>query len=145
MHQEEFSKLFQETVKAMDMLLINKGAEYSGTEDRLANFKRGATLTGTKPLTCLFIYMSKHYDSIATYVRKKQRDEPYQLTESIEGRLDDLMNYCLLAKALIQEEKSWRGAQTEGLLAAAKQSQTLNQIASTNKGIAGDALPPGYR
>lgn len=106
MKQAEFDTLVEETVESIQALLVVKGGEYAGSEDRLANFKRGAALTGTTPLQCLFIYMSKHYDAVATFVRDQATGTQRPRSESIEGRLDDLINYCILAKGLVREAAS---------------------------------------
>lgn len=103
MNQADFTALFIATHESAHELLVTKGAEYAGAGDRLSNFKRGAALTGTTPLQVAFIYASKHYDALATYVRKDAAGHAQQLSEPIEGRLDDLMNYCVLMKALIVE------------------------------------------
>ena len=100
MDQQDFQFLVTETVESIQHLLTVKGGEYAGTEDRLSNFKRGATLTGATPLQVAFIYASKHYDGIASFVRDPKRKG----SEPIEGRFDDLINYCILMKALIREE-----------------------------------------
>jgi hypothetical protein len=110
MQQAEFEALFDSTVEACRGLLITKGREYAGTDDRLANFKRGASLTGCTPLQVLFIYLSKHYDAVATFVRDEAAFDSAgsarpQTSEPIEGRLDDLINYAILAKALIVESE----------------------------------------
>jgi hypothetical protein len=105
MNTQEFDKLVQETFGVAHNLLIVKGGEYAGSSDRLANFKRGAQLTGATPLQVAFVYASKHYDSISTYVKKDAAGLKQVLSEPIEGRLDDLINYCLLMKAIIQEQR----------------------------------------
>ena len=99
MNQEEFAKVFDATLTSCEKLLVVKGGEYAGVEDRLGNFKRGAALTGTTPLQVAFIYASKHYDSIASFVRDPKRVG----SEPIEGRFDDLINYCILMKAIVKE------------------------------------------
>lgn len=91
------------TTRATAGLLKAKGAEYAGSADRLANFKRGAQLTGATPLQVAFIYASKHYDSLATYIRNDAKGLQQHLSEPIEGRFDDLINYCILMKALVME------------------------------------------
>jgi hypothetical protein len=106
MNQSDFSKLCDETIKSTANLLIMKGEEYAGTSDRLSNFKRGAALTGTTPLQTALIYASKHYDSIATYIRKDAEGYEQKLSEPIEGRFDDLINYCILMKAIVAENKT---------------------------------------
>lgn len=103
MQQDQFALVVQETITSTAKLLLLKGEEYAGSEDRLANFKRGAALTGTTPLQVAFIYASKHYDAISTYIRKDAQAQVQQLSEPIEGRLDDLINYCILMKAIIVE------------------------------------------
>lgn len=105
MDRTQLTQLVDATVLELRALLRNKGGEYASDQDVLANFKRGAALVGVNPLTCLFIYLSKHYDAIATYVRDKEEGKDRVRTEPIAGRLDDLINYCLLAKAIIAEEE----------------------------------------
>lgn len=108
MNQTEFDKVVASTVESINQLLRIKGGEYAGSEDRLANFKRGAELTGVTPLQCLFIYLSKHYDSVSTYIRDQAAGIDRPRSESIAGRLDDIINYCILAKALVQEHEAAR-------------------------------------
>lgn len=121
MNLSEFTRLFTSTMKTLEGLLIVKGGEYAGSDDRLANFKRGANLTGTTPLQVAFIYASKHYDAVATYVRDTATGTQRERSESIDGRLDDLMNYCLLMKALVVE------ARNSELKAASAQTPTPHQ------------------
>lgn len=103
MKQSDFNILVEDTIKSTANLLIMKGEEYAGTKDRLSNFKRGAELTGTTPLQTALIYASKHYDSICTYIRKDAAGFQQVLSEPIEGRFDDLINYCILMKAIVAE------------------------------------------
>ena len=104
MNQERFNALVESTMRDTLQLLVVKGGEYAGSEDRLANFKRGAALTGATPLQVAFIYASKHYDAITTFVRDNAAGTHRERSEPIAGRLDDLINYCILMKAIIQEE-----------------------------------------
>lgn len=103
MHTQELKALVDSTFVEINRLLVVKGGEYANAADRLANFKRGAALTGCTPLQVLFIYMSKHYDAVASFVQTSAKGEARPSSEPIEGRLDDLINYCLLAKGLIAE------------------------------------------
>ena len=106
MNLEELGKVVQQTQEAMHSLLKIKGGEYANSDDRLANFKRGANLTGVTPLQVLFVYLSKHYDGVASFIRKSANGEPLALSEPIEGRLDDIIVYCTLAKAIIKEDRA---------------------------------------
>src|SRR5690606_30019733 len=103
MNQKEFEQLVHNSIGRIHSLLEVKGGEYAGSEDRLANFKRGAELTGVTPLQVLHIYLSKHYDAFSTYVRDTANNVERPRSESISGRLDDIINYCLLAQALVKE------------------------------------------
>lgn len=105
MNQTSFQIVVDNTIKSTAQLLVTKGAEYAGSADRLANFKRGAKNTGVTPLQVALVYAAKHYDSICTYIRKDAAGEPQILSEPIEGRFDDLINYCILMKALVIESK----------------------------------------
>lgn len=116
MDNAHFQKVFESAVKSMAELLDIKGGEYAGSLDRLANFKRGAALTGATPLQVAFIYASKHYDAIATYVRNDANGVVYQQSEPIDGRLHDLMNYCLLMLAIVEEARAMEPKQpAEGI------------------------------
>lgn len=103
MTHTEFDALVGETVESIRKLLTVKGGEYTGPgDDRLAAFKRSADLAGVAPLQCLLIYMVKHFDAFATYVRDDAAGKTRERSEPIDGRLDDTINYCILAKALIR-------------------------------------------
>jgi hypothetical protein len=103
-NKHDFSALVSATVKSTADLLVVKGGEYASDADRLANFKRGAALTGCTPLQVAFIYASKHYDGIASFVKTSAEGTPRPSSEPIEGRFDDLINYCVLMKALVVEK-----------------------------------------
>lgn len=103
MQQQEFEKLFAEAVEQMSKLLVVKGGEYAGSSDRLGNFKRGTARTGCTPLQTLWVYAAKHIDSIETFIKDDAAGADRVRSEPIEGRIHDLMNYCVLLLALIQD------------------------------------------
>lgn len=77
-----------------------KGAEYSrGETDVNSNFKRVADAVGSDPVTIAYVYLAKHLDSIANYV--KTRNTPSG--EPFEGRLGDAVNYLMILGSLIKE------------------------------------------
>lgn len=114
MNQKEFDEVVNETTESIRKLLAVKGGEYAGKVDRLSNFKRGASLCSLQPLTVLFVYLSKHYDALASFVRKTEAGESIVLSEPIESRLDDIITYCILAKALIEESRRQSNRGTSG-------------------------------
>ena len=106
MNQEEFNVVVNDTIASIQKLLRVKGGEYAGSDDRLANFKRGEARTGAHPMQVLWIYLSKHIDSVETYIKDTAKGVTRERSEPIEGRLDDIINYCLLMKALVKETEN---------------------------------------
>ena len=81
-------------------LLRDKGMEYSrGEADVNSNFKRVAEAVGSDPVTVAYVYLAKHLDSIANFVKTRQTPSG----EPIEGRLMDAVNYLAIIGALIEE------------------------------------------
>jgi len=113
MNQYEFARLVEQTNQATSGLLIAKGAEYAGTLDRLSNFKRASAHTGVTPLQVAFVYASKHYDSIATFIRADAAGFDHITTEPIDGRFHDLINYCHLMLAILEEQRAAKLAASE--------------------------------
>lgn len=84
-------------------VMASKGAEYSrGEVDVNSNFKRVGEGLGISPLKAALVYAAKHWDSIVNYVKN---DGKVNLSEPIEGRLGDMLNYILIIASLIEEEK----------------------------------------
>jgi hypothetical protein len=81
-----------------------KGAEYAGTDREWAdcnqNFKHVGQMLGLDPKLVCGVYMLKHVDSLATYLRTG-----IDSVEGITGRLDDIRNYIDILESLIIEEK----------------------------------------
>jgi len=66
--EKELKSLIDKTIlPACKGVLYGKGRAYSGVrkaKDCLANFKRGALLTGLKVEQVCFIYLAKHFDEL---------------------------------------------------------------------------------
>lgn len=102
MNAHDRSKYIEKLIDSCLGLLADKGAEYSrGEEDVNSNFKRVAASVGSDPVTVAYVYMAKHLDSIANYV--KTRETPSG--EPIEGRIHDAINYLAILGSLIEESK----------------------------------------
>lgn len=98
--------LMHKTFKTVLELRVRKGAEYAGdhVDDALANFRRNAKDAGVSMEVCWRIYAGKHWDAISQYVR--DTDKNYftrERMEPIEGRVDDLIVYLILFKAMVIE------------------------------------------
>lgn len=94
----EFLHLLDETADNLRSLTRSKGREYAGSHDQTANFRRLGEALGMPPEAVLLVYLTKHLDSISTYVRELPEPAP---SEPITGRIDDAILYLILLKALI--------------------------------------------
>lgn len=99
MNSMEFDIVMRMTYDELVKLSNSKGIEYSGCDDRLANFKRLSNDLGMSPYQILWVYLAKHLDSIRSYITMPQRE----LSEPINGRIDDAILYLILLKCLILE------------------------------------------
>ena len=102
MKSEELYKIVNEEILPDCFgIMRTKGMAYSGKEDKLGNFKRVAQLLKQTPLMVWFVYFTKHFDAIASYIRGEYKD-----SEPIEGRIKDGINYFFLLYGLIKEKEN---------------------------------------
>jgi hypothetical protein len=103
MNEEEFLEMLAEIESDEHEILYTKGIEYSqgNRTDRLANFYKIAQETGSNPKAILWVFMRKHLDSIANYIKSGKEFSD----ETIESRIHDARNYLALLYCIIQEEK----------------------------------------
>lgn len=100
MDQKQFEKVVKEQFKLCSSVLIKKGDEYS-TADKLHNFKQAAHIQGSNQQQALAGMLAKHTVSIFDMIRK---DENFPMNLWDE-KLTDHINYLLLLRAIIVEEK----------------------------------------
>jgi hypothetical protein len=101
----EFNRLTATTFDTLHALQAVKGGEYASDDDRLANFKEAGKRLSTLPEQVLLVYLDKHYASICNFVRDLAAHRTRPRSEPIEGRVDDMIIYLLLFKALLEERK----------------------------------------
>lgn len=102
MTREERLKVVDATIKRCTDIMNSKGVEYSrGEEDVNSNFKRVAEAIGSDPLVICYVYMAKHWDSLASYIKTREGG-----SEGIESRLDDMHNYLWIFESLIKEAEN---------------------------------------
>ena len=99
----EYEQLLASTFKRIIELGKLKGGEYSGDEDRLANFRRNGVDCGLPMETVWRVYAGKHWDAITQSVKDLQTGTQRTRLESLEGRADDLIVYLILFKAMLAE------------------------------------------
>lgn len=113
----QYDKLVKATVEQIYKLSKLKGGEYAGDHDRLANFRRNA-LEAELPMETIWrVYTAKHWDAIMQYEKDIRQGKTRQRAEGIAGRLDDLIVYAILFKAMVEEREA--GPQAPGTPAPA--------------------------
>ena len=101
-----YNDLVSETFTRIKELSEKKGGEYSGDSDRLLNFRRNATALGLNKETVWAVYAAKHWDALMQYIQDKEKGKDRERMEPIVGRVDDLIAYLLLMKAMLDEDNS---------------------------------------
>lgn len=101
MTTEEFNKVIAEQMDRCKDILCIKAEEYA-TQDRLHNFKNAAGMQGCSPKEALAGMMAKHTISIYDMCR----DGKPHFIEMWDEKITDHINYLLLLKALVEEERS---------------------------------------
>lgn len=103
----EFNDVVIGQMERCKTMLITKGNEYapeamSNVEiDRLAHFKKAATLMRTTPKIALMGMLVKHYISI---MDMSMDDKDYPVEQWSE-KITDSINYLLILRAIVEEEK----------------------------------------
>lgn len=93
---------FRDEVMKCWKIYDQKGHDYTrgkGDLDRLDNFKEAASGAGVTPYQALWVYLYKHIAAVTTFVKNGRVE-----SEPIEGRLHDVINYCLLLLLMIDVE-----------------------------------------
>lgn len=105
---DEWNRLVDKAFAEITKLAIMKGGEYSGDTDRLLNFRRNGRNLGLPMETVWAVYAGKHWDAIMQYIKDEREGISRTRLESIEGRVNDLLVYLLLLKAMLQEGADYR-------------------------------------
>lgn len=101
--QEQWTFLLNQSIKQIHSLATLKGGEYAGDSDRLANFRRNGEALGLPMETVWAVYAAKHWDAVMQFIKDWHTGKERKRLEPIEGRVDDLLVYLLLFKAMLQE------------------------------------------
>jgi predicted AAA+ superfamily ATPase len=102
MRHEEMLSLIEAIFNKVKSIHTEGQKEYAMNENNVfANFQRIANQTNIDQKMVLWIYLMKHIDGIASYIKghKSQR-------ENVRGRLTDAIVYlCILWGMIAEEEK----------------------------------------
>lgn len=104
MKAHQFRVSIDELYKRLLALTQTKGEEYKGEEDnQFANFEREAAENSLTREQILMVFLSKHLNSIRTYVADHARGRIREYAEPISGRIDDAILYLLLLRGMAVE------------------------------------------
>lgn len=104
MNSAAFARSIDELYERLKLLTASKGEEYKRRDDnQFANFERGAQALGLTREQVLMVYLSKHLDSITTYVKDRAAGQEKVYAEPISGRIDDAILYLLLLRGMTIE------------------------------------------
>jgi hypothetical protein len=101
MNHKDFTKFLKELQENQTQVLLGKNAEYAPGDDKLENFKTGASVTGRSASEVLWMYALKHFVSIQDIVLKDSKYTP----ELMREKCGDLRNYLVLLEALMAEDR----------------------------------------
>jgi hypothetical protein len=100
MTNDELIAFFEKTMKEIIELRKVKAVDYSEPDDAFMTVRRVAQDSGMKPEQVLHIFMTKHYDAV-----RKHLVDPGPTTEPIDSRINDLIVYLILIKAMLSERR----------------------------------------
>lgn len=100
---ERFNEIIEESIASIRKLSLEKGGEYAGDTDRLANFRRNAAEADVPMELIWRVYAAKHWDAVMQYEKDLRTGKTRPRSEPITGRIDDLIVYLLLLKLMYEE------------------------------------------
>lgn len=107
---KRYDEIVEDAFNKIRKLGVDKGGEYAGDFDRLANFRRNGKNLGLPMETVWAVYAGKHWDALMQYIQDMNTGKSRPRTEPIAGRAHDLMVYLLLFLAMCEERN---GPKTE--------------------------------
>lgn len=131
---DDYDRLIKQTIGEILKLSTLKGGEYAGDVDRLANFRRNGLQVGVPMETCWAIYYNKHHDAVMQWVQDLSTGKKRDRLEPIAGRVDDMIVYLILLKAMLVERGLLRlgPSPSDPLGQAAEDGHRFMQIALGN-------------
>jgi hypothetical protein len=109
---EQFDKFQERLLAEVVKMRDTKGKEYANSADRFGNFRRLSESVGLADYQVAYVYMSKHLDSIASYMKNHKTFS----AESIRGRFIDTLTYLTLIAGMVEEAEISRDQGNAGTL-----------------------------
>ena len=105
MTNKELLQLHDDTCNACKAIMKQKNSDYTGGKgatDVFANFNASKML-GIHPVQGLLLRVIDKIQRIRSFTNDKELSVP---NETVEDACDDIVNYAILAKAMLMEERS---------------------------------------
>lgn len=99
MRHDDFQKLVLDFQEYQRNTMLKKNHEYAPGDDKLANFKKAAKMTGKTPEECLWMFCAKHLVSVQDIVNGEAGYTP----EILREKAGDISCYLILLEALMME------------------------------------------
>ena len=101
MKHKEMLKLIKTIFKEVETIHTQGQKEYAMDEDNVfANFERIANQMDLDKKTVLWVYLMKHIDGIASYLKGHRSQR-----EKVQGRLTDAIVYLCILWGIIESEE----------------------------------------
>lgn len=101
---EEYNTIIEDTIEKVKNILLVKGKEYGTNDDPLHNFRAATQMMNMDIKQVLAGYMMKHTVSVYNMIENSKGPGTYS-TEKWEEKIIDHINYLLILRACIGEEK----------------------------------------
>jgi len=105
MNAKELLQLHDDTCKACRVIMQKKNSDYTGGKgatDPFANFNASKILD-IHPVQGLLLRVIDKIQRIRSFTNDKELSVP---NETVEDACDDIVNYAILAKAMLRQERS---------------------------------------
>lgn len=104
MDTKEFEASIDETLSTCKNILVGKGLEYHEVNNVFASFERVSAQTGVNRMVIAEVFLQKHLDSIFKYIKAINEGKPPSLSEPINLRFCDAINYLLFIDAMAKKQ-----------------------------------------
>tara|TARA_B100000131_G_scaffold123292_1_gene120434 strand:+ start:2157 stop:2486 length:330 start_codon:yes stop_codon:yes gene_type:complete len=104
MNSKELLELHDSTCRECKKIMQTKNSDYTGGKkatDPFANFKSSVVI-GIHPVHGLLMRVLDKIQRIRSFVNDKELQVP---NESVDDACNDIVNYAILAKAMLREER----------------------------------------
>jgi hypothetical protein len=101
MTHEEFNILLSKRIAKSRKVLLSKANEYATDDERLQNFKDGASLLNTTPEFYALSLTTKHIIALKDFISTQRSiDQRF-----IDEKIGDIINYMILLEAILTEKR----------------------------------------